>query len=416
MKKLYIFVLALLICGNISAQTTQSEDYIRFIENQKTPFLKGNAETFLLDGTSWERLFWEKEYVLTPIMKDINTYKKRICQLDEPVNGIFKSKFHFIKVEVNNISKSLLSDMNIIVPNYIPYYVNVYLPEIDIDKLSEENINFTYLTDYGKIPAKISTENNKEINAVLFTEGFETSTVPGSVYSTNITGAANCGWQDENCLSHSGNWSVWCARTCDACGSYVNDMDSYFQTINFINTTGYQDLWFKFWLNYDMYDIGSNDILYRFYDLGSGWQLSATSYNSSSPNDGAGWNYVQVFYSGVYSDFAFAFEFTSNSAGTSNGVYIDDIELSGTPTVGIDDIKLDDNVISIYPNPTNGVFIIEGENMNTVEITTISGQKIKTMEVSENKVSIDLSTQSKGIYFAKIITDKGTVIKKLVIE
>lgn len=416
MKTLYISVLVLFFSANLSAQTVNQQELNQFYEKQQTPFLEEHAETFYLEGTSWERLYGEKEYVLTPLMQKIDEYFNRIQSLDEPLNGIYKSKFHFIKVEVNNFNKELLKDMNITVPDYIQNNVNVYLPEIDIDKLSEEAINFTYLTNYGKTPVKILNESNKDINAILFSEGFETYTVPGSIYSAAINGAANCGWKDKSCNPHTGSWSVYCAGTCAAtCSSYVNDMNSQFWTTNFITFSNHTALSFNFWLNYDLYDPGSSDILYRSYNIGSGWQLSSFSYNATDPNDGAGWKYYSYSLSGNYTQYAFDFTFISNGFGNSTGVFIDDIELSGTPATGINEKDLA-NSISIYPNPTNGIFSIEADNMERIEITSITGEIVKALVVNKNKTTIDLTAYSSGIYFAKIITDKGNVTKKIILH
>jgi len=265
---------------------------------------------------------------------------------------------------------------------------------------------------------KIKQANDK--TTVIYSEGFEVNTLPSSTLGTGVvTGAANCGWGDVSCTgdSHAGSWSAWCSKTCDAtCTSYSNNMGAYFSTTNFISTTGYQDFWFKYWLNYDMYNIGSNDYLYYAHkaDNATSWILDAT-YNSSSPNDGLGYAQYTWFLSGTHTNYAFEFEFTSNTIGTSNGVYIDDIELSGTQTVGIDEIKLE-NSISIYPNPAKGAFNVEGIDITNIIISNISGQTVKQLIVNKNKMEIDLSNEPKGIYFVKIITKKGTLTKKLLLN
>ena len=148
MKTIYISVLAVFFSANLSSQTVNQNELNQFYEKQQTPFLDGHAETFNLDGTSWERMYGEKEFVLTPIMQNIDEYFNRIQSLDEPLNGIYKSTFHFINVEVTSSSKLLLETMNIYVPNYIQNTMNVYLPQIDIDMLNQNNINFTYFIQF----------------------------------------------------------------------------------------------------------------------------------------------------------------------------------------------------------------------------------------------------------------------------
>ncbi|MCK4663978.1 MAG: SBBP repeat-containing protein [Bacteroidales bacterium] len=83
----------------------------------------------------------------------------------------------------------------------------------------------------------------------------------------------------------------------------------------------------------------------------------------------------------------------------------------------IDDIK-------IYPNPTNGIFTIEGKDIQSIEITNINGQTIRQYSIDnlsadrqDNKSSIvNLKGQPKGIYFVKIWNNDFITIKKIVVE
>ena len=57
-KAILFFSIILPISVLLNAQTNQvgnfQNDYLTFLENQKTPFLKANGEVFVLDGTAWE--------------------------------------------------------------------------------------------------------------------------------------------------------------------------------------------------------------------------------------------------------------------------------------------------------------------------------------------------------------------------
>ncbi|MFH2141119.1 MAG: T9SS type A sorting domain-containing protein [Bacteroidota bacterium] len=78
--------------------------------------------------------------------------------------------------------------------------------------------------------------------------------------------------------------------------------------------------------------------------------------------------------------------------------------------LGINDINKN-NLIKLYPNPSvDGVFFIEGAIIN-VSITDAQG---KFLFNTSNK--IDLSNYSKGVYIAKIQTENGIVLEKIVIE
>jgi len=74
------------------------------------------------------------------------------------------------------------------------------------------------------------------------------------------------------------------------------------------------------------------------------------------------------------------------------------------------------NKIKIYPNPTHNFVLIESRELKieSVKIVDITGKtKIEYKNAKTDK-KINLKALQKGIYFIKIRTDKGIVIKKIV--
>jgi len=71
----------------------------------------------------------------------------------------------------------------------------------------------------------------------------------------------------------------------------------------------------------------------------------------------------------------------------------------------------DKNIISVYPNPTDGIFTVSCSNANTafsVEVTNVLGGIVYSANNISNKTQIDLTMQTKGIYIVKTITSGGT--------
>jgi agmatine/peptidylarginine deiminase len=69
----------------------------------------------------------------------------------------------------------------------------------------------------------------------------------------------------------------------------------------------------------------------------------------------------------------------------------------------------------LYPNPTTGLFTVEGANVAKVEVYNLVGQKVH--EAEGKTVSIDAADWNKGIYLVNIIEEKGAVVtKKLVVR
>ncbi len=74
-----------------------------------------------------------------------------------------------------------------------------------------------------------------------------------------------------------------------------------------------------------------------------------------------------------------------------------------------------ENQLSIYPNPTNGLIYISNENNIApfrFELYDVNGRVLLQDEAKQNV--IDISQAKTGIYFLRVTTNKGTIIKKVV--
>tara|TARA_B100000809_G_scaffold93254_1_gene91877 strand:+ start:1279 stop:2409 length:1131 start_codon:yes stop_codon:yes gene_type:complete len=88
-------------------------------------------------------------------------------------------------------------------------------------------------------------------------------------------------------------------------------------------------------------------------------------------------------------------------------------------TTGINSIIKREEV-KLYPNPTEGVFIISINNQNfsntLLEIYDVTGQLIFNKKLNKQSTKIDLSKQSTGLYFYRLTNDLNTYSGKLVID
>ncbi len=86
------------------------------------------------------------------------------------------------------------------------------------------------------------------------------------------------------------------------------------------------------------------------------------------------------------------------------------------PTVKIDNTN--SNNFSVYPNPSNGIFTITNYEfkITNVEITDITGKRIKQFVIRNSKFVIDLTNQPTGIYFLKINSNDGIYTEKIIIQ
>ena len=72
--------------------------------------------------------------------------------------------------------------------------------------------------------------------------------------------------------------------------------------------------------------------------------------------------------------------------------------------------------VSVYPIPTMGLFIIEGQGVTEVEVYNAQGQLVISQTVSDDFVEIDLSNAVNGLYLVRIMSGAGvterTVVKR----
>jgi len=79
--------------------------------------------------------------------------------------------------------------------------------------------------------------------------------------------------------------------------------------------------------------------------------------------------------------------------------------------LGVSDKKLEK--LEVYPNPTKGEVFIKGiKDLQSIELFTITGQRVNSIKTSIDKV--DMSNLQTGVYFMKITSVNGVGIKKVV--
>ncbi|PHR69160.1 MAG: peptidase S8 [Lutibacter sp.] len=136
--------------------------------------------------------------------------------------------------------------------------------------------------------------------------------------------------------------------------------------------------------------------------------------SSWSPASAADWRTETIDLS-AYANTQSVIRFV-NVAGYSNGTYIDNINVAGTPlSVGNERLN---NELSLFPNPTNGNFTVRLKSMylNTVKIFDIYGKEIKSLNIKNNKRSanINIDNLSTGVYFISVESENSTAHRKII--
>jgi hypothetical protein len=157
----------------------------------------------------------------------------------------------------------------------------------------------------------------------------------------------------------------------------------------------------------------------------TGLDLSTAGIISSSfvPNGPAQWREETVNINSVsYNNrpsVRFKFEYLQQ---TGNNIYIDDINVTGTSTVGIQDIDFLTSV-SLYPNPAAGAatlsYNLGSASEVTIYVSDIAGRKVHSVISGKQAAgSYDYRVgegMPAGVYFVNFMIDGGRMTEKLIL-
>ncbi|MEN8194645.1 MAG: T9SS type A sorting domain-containing protein, partial [Bacteroidota bacterium] len=83
--------------------------------------------------------------------------------------------------------------------------------------------------------------------------------------------------------------------------------------------------------------------------------------------------------------------------------------------------SFENELFTIYPNPSNGIFTFTSENIlqgeSLIEIIDVTGKRVYTFSFNNklnSSVNIDLSNENSGIYFVKILNQNKCFTQKLI--
>ncbi len=113
---------------------------------------------------------------------------------------------------------------------------------------------------------------------------------------------------------------------------------------------------------------------------------------------------------------------SSNTSNTLRSADInleyDDEEFEIDPEItDIDDAVSEVGGIEIYPNPTDGLLYINSSStINKVIVADMTGKIIMDVNGGSDKVELDLSSNPKGIYVLKVISEDDSIVEKIVLE
>ena len=216
------------------------------------------------------------------------------------------------------------------------------------------------------------------------------------------------------------------------------DLNSTTSMVN-LTLTGPSDRWFALGLNAESMETNTDCVVMRSATVLSddkitgfsapdidniqNWTISSNTVSGSTRTIVA----TRAFNTGDPNDYTFDYNLTTLNVIFSFGInasynlaYHNSnrgiTSLPFTDPLGIDDLTSLENV-TVYPNPTNGVFYISKNNLTTITKIKIFNTNAKLIDeikaVDSQNTIIDLASFSKGIYFIEISNENNKVVKKI---
>jgi hypothetical protein len=113
-----------------------------------------------------------------------------------------------------------------------------------------------------------------------------------------------------------------------------------------------------------------------------------------------------------------------NQGGNYELTVEDENGCSGSSTINITVdgcLSVDEmqEVVSVYPNPTEGIVVMNNLQVigaETIIVTDAFGKTLSSINVSNDETIIDLSNYSNGVYFVQVYTEDQMILKKLLKE
>jgi len=395
----------------------------------------------LIAGT-YGRSVWQTTIEVVPPANDV-----RLIKIENPRLDVSCSNSIIPIITIKNNGQNTINQVNI---NYsidntdLSYMYNssigslqtidVTLPEITNLSLGEHSFSVTVMIDNDAISENNSSNskfyiNNADDNPTTVNP-FDNNSNEWMVASNSLSQIWEIGTPSTTLLGAVGNTGYVTTLS----SNYPDNSSGYLISPCYDLTTITNPI-----VKFDMaFDIEADwDVLYVEYSTNQGesWEVLGTAddpnwynsnYDAHQLTIGKQWSGTDATLKEYSHDLnfltnessvLFRFAFLTDTSGSKEGVIIDNFVIEGQ-VAGVDDNNVL-NGISIYPNPSNGVFTITKANSNNLDILVfdITGKTILSKtNITENNYSLNLKTVDKGIYFIKLLSNNKQLVKKIIVN
>jgi hypothetical protein len=111
------------------------------------------------------------------------------------------------------------------------------------------------------------------------------------------------------------------------------------------------------------------------------------------------------------------------STGTYNVTVIDSLGCSDSLSVFVDNVtgvieRGEELKVNLFPNPSDGTFIIEMNNYTeaTIEVLDVIGNKVLVIQNPTKANSIDITAEPAGVYLVQIASNKTLLTRRIIVR
>lgn len=280
--------------------------------------------------------------------------------------------------------------------------------------------NFIWAQKIAGSPNTVPLSINVPASGNIYTTGFFTGTTdfdPGAT-TFNLTSLNSTGNAFISKLDVSGNfkWAKQLKSTgpgfsygivCDTlenlytCGSFqgVIDFDPSLSMVSY-TTTGGEDMYIL------KLDSAGN---YIWHKAGGGIDSDASTGITLDKKQSI---YITGYFSNAC-DFGSISTNTLTSAGNGD-IFV--VKVGPSTAIGIEELSLQNKLITVYPNPSNGAFVIKSDIDLKLILTDNLGQIVQTIElIKMNNYQFNAELLSSGIYFLSGVGEHQSLKQKIVV-
>ena len=275
--------------------------------------------------------------------------------------------------------------------------------------------------------------------APIYSDDFETAgTFPGNGFVENNDNSALYKWNRVSGIV--GSSGVAAIKMRNSGTNHVGEFDSW--VTDAFDLTNFSGCMVKYKLAYSNYNTAKVETLKVYYSTNCGrtWNLrlsksgaalaTTTAFSNFTPSSTAQWRQETVTLGAGSGkpNVRFKFEFECGGTDASpygdNNLYIDDLQIIGTP-VGIDEVNRENLEFTVSPNPTSGDVRVQFNNSENADVelfvSDLIGQQV--MSVQKNSLpsgayefNISTAGLAKGVYFVRLQAGEVSDSRKLIVQ